>query len=94
MTTLVKGKSTAEAARLAEAFAEMMLADELDEETNALPKRLKVFEGVKNFPARVKCAMLIWRTLEASLAKYQTVATETGNELHHKQEPTTKGTLP
>ena len=26
--------------------------------------KLKVFEGVKQFPVRVKCAALVWRALE------------------------------
>jgi nitrogen fixation NifU-like protein len=39
--------------------------------------KLKLFEGVKNFPIRVKCATLAWRTLEAALSHPdQTVTTE------------------
>ena len=39
-------------------------------QTCALPillGRLKIFEGVKKFPVRVKCAMLIWRALEDAM---------------------------
>ena len=29
--------------------------------------KLAVFEGVKDFPVRVKCATLVWRALESAL---------------------------
>ena len=29
--------------------------------------KLKVFEGVRQYPARVKCATLVWRALESAL---------------------------
>ena len=29
--------------------------------------KLKVFEGVKQYPIRVKCAALVWRALEDAL---------------------------
>ena len=29
--------------------------------------KLKIFEGVKQFPVRVKCAALVWRALEDAL---------------------------
>lgn len=31
---------------------------------------LEALEGVKNFPVRVKCALLAWMTLEQALAQY------------------------
>jgi nitrogen fixation NifU-like protein len=30
--------------------------------------KLAVFEGVREFPARVKCASLAWHTLQAALS--------------------------
>ena len=68
MTAAVKGKSKAEADTM---FAEFhqMVKGELDPETqeNHLG-RLKIFAGVREFPARVKCASLSWHTLHAALA--------------------------
>jgi nitrogen fixation NifU-like protein len=76
MTQAVKGKSRDEAERL---FAEFhrMVTGELDEEAepNSLG-RLKIFSGVREFPARVKCASLPWHTLHAALAGEAETTTE------------------
>ncbi len=34
------------------------------------PGDLEALEGVKNFPVRIKCALLAWMTLEQALAEY------------------------
>src|SRR5918912_1767749 len=67
MTQSVKGKTRAEAETLFDEFHRMVLG-ELDEE--ATPNqlgRLKIFAGVREFPARVKCASLSWHTMHAAL---------------------------
>ena len=76
MTQVVKGKSTAEAEHLFKEFTRMVRG-ELDEESddNQLG-RLKIFAGVREFPARVKCASLSWHTLEAALHGEESVSTE------------------
>ncbi len=76
MTQIVKGKSKAEAEVLFDEFHRMVLG-ELDEEAeeNSLGK-LKIFSGVKEFPARVKCASLSWHTLNAALHGEEEVSTE------------------
>lgn len=76
MTQVVKGKSKAEAERLFDEFHRMVLG-ELDEEAdeNSLGK-LKIFAGVREFPARVKCASLSWHTLHAALNDEGEVSTE------------------
>ena len=67
MTAAVKGKTKAEAELMAKEFVRMVRG-ELDPEAeeNHLG-RLKIFAGVKEFPARVKCAALSWRTVQAAL---------------------------
>jgi nitrogen fixation NifU-like protein len=67
MTASVKGKTRAEAGVLFERFHEMVTG-ELDThfDPHALGK-LVVFAGVREFPARVKCATLAWHTLRAAL---------------------------
>ena len=65
MTTFVKGKSVKEATDLSSHFVNFMVKDAKDEKSNI--GRLSIFEGVKEFPVRVKCATLIWRTLEDAL---------------------------
>jgi nitrogen fixation protein NifU and related proteins len=76
MTQAVKGKSRGEAETLFDEFHRMVLG-ELDEEAedNHLGK-LRVFAGVREFPARVKCASLSWHTLHAALKGEEIVSTE------------------
>ena len=76
MTQAVKGKTKAEAEGIFEEFHKMVTG-ELDIETdeNDLGK-LKIFAGVLEFPARVKCASLSWHTLNAALRGEDVVSTE------------------
>ncbi len=64
MTTVIKGKTIAEAKELFEKFQHMATTGEID--SDALGK-LAALADVHKFPARVKCAMLAWRTLTAGL---------------------------
>ncbi len=56
--------------------------DLVTDATNEAPKTLgdlRVMKGVRNFPQRVKCAMLAWRAVEQALeqsAGEATVSTE------------------
>ena len=76
MTQTVKGRSKEEAEVLFDEFHRMVLG-QLDEEAeeNHLGK-LKIFAGVREFPARVKCASLSWHTLHAALQGEDAVSTE------------------
>jgi nitrogen fixation NifU-like protein len=66
MTTVVKGKTVAEAERLFTAF-HAMVTGEADPDPQVIGTKLAAFAGVKEFPARVKCANLPWHTLRAAL---------------------------
>jgi len=76
MTEAVKGKSLVQALILFDEFHRMVLG-ELDVETddNHLGK-LRVFAGVLEFPARVKCASLSWHTIKAALKGEEEISTE------------------
>lgn len=76
MTQAVKGKTKEEADTLFKEFREMVTG-EMDAETeeNSLGK-LKIFAGVREFPARVKCASLSWHTVHAALSGEEAVSTE------------------
>jgi nitrogen fixation NifU-like protein len=76
MTQAVKGKTSAEAESIFNEFHKMVTG-ELDIETddNDLGK-LRIFAGVLEFPARVKCASLSWHTLHAALSGQSEVTTE------------------
>jgi nitrogen fixation protein NifU and related proteins len=76
MTQAVKGRTSEEVGELFDEFTKMVRG-EMDEEAeeNHLG-RLKVFAGVREFPARVKCASLSWHTLNAALHGDESVSTE------------------
>lgn len=65
MTQLAKGKSKGELTKLFKSFHNDVM-DEAEPDVE-LPKKLKVFTGVKAYPMRVKCATLAWHTLTAAL---------------------------
>jgi nitrogen fixation NifU-like protein len=70
MTEAVKGRTLAEATSLFEAFHAMLTAEPgapVDEAVLARLGKLAVFQGVSEYPARVKCATLAWHTLHAAL---------------------------
>ena len=66
MTTLVTGKTRAEADAMVEQFRG--LATGRDETDDDLPSSLRAFAGVARLPQRVKCAVLAWHTLHAALS--------------------------
>jgi nitrogen fixation NifU-like protein len=76
MTQAVKGKTREEARALFDQF-HRMVTGELDEEAepNGLG-HLKIFAGVRDYPARVKCASLPWHTMHAALEGEETATTE------------------
>jgi len=76
MTDALKGKTEEEARALFDAFHALVTGEAPPEEAGDLGK-LEVFSGVSEFPMRVKCAMLAWRTLEAALKNESgTITTE------------------
>lgn len=76
MTQAVKGKSREDADKLFDEFHRMVTGElDIEAEENHLGK-LRVFAGVLEFPARVKCASLSWHTLNAALHGEDAVSTE------------------
>ena len=68
MLDLVIGKSEQEALRLADIFLRMIKSDASEEEIDEL-EEAGVLQDVSHMPARVKCAVLGWHTLEQMLEK-------------------------
>ncbi|MDF1647078.1 MAG: SUF system NifU family Fe-S cluster assembly protein [Legionellaceae bacterium] len=68
MTETLKGKTEAEAGALFEGFHALLTEDNVKAAATNLGK-LVIFEGVRAFPARVKCATLAWHALDAALKK-------------------------
>lgn len=74
MTSLMKGKSEAEAKALFEGFHRLLMTGEFDPEALS---DMSAFAGVHQFPARVKCATLAWHAALAALGgENETVRTE------------------
>lgn len=76
MTQVVKGKSKDDAEVLFDEFHKMVTGElDIEADENHLGK-LKIFAGVLEFPARVKCASLSWHTLHAALSGEEEISTE------------------
>lgn len=76
MTTMVKGKTIDEAEELFHQFHDMSTGKlDVDKDTHKLGK-LAIFAGVRDLPARVKCATLSWHTLHTALNDKKEVTTE------------------
>jgi nitrogen fixation NifU-like protein len=82
MTAKVKGKSLAEARHVMDAFLDLTTRDAGADpnaagaeqqaaraERLSLLGSLSIFEGVKKYPMRVKCATLVWHALDEALQK-------------------------
>jgi nitrogen fixation NifU-like protein len=66
LTESIKGKSVQEAERLFGSMHDLLTNDDTTVDVAGLGK-LGALSGVREFPARVKCASLCWHTLEAAL---------------------------
>lgn len=76
MTQTVRGKSKAQAEELFNEFHGMVTGGlDVEADENHLGK-LRIFAGVLEFPARVKCASLSWHTMNAALHGEEEVSTE------------------
>ena len=67
MTTVLKGKTKAEAESLFEQFHTLITGTRDSSRNGADLGKLEVFSGVSEFPVRVKCASLPWHTMRAAL---------------------------
>lgn len=66
MTQAVKGKSLDESNKMVHDFIEFIVSEkQLSQEYEPL----HIFQGVRNFPLRVKCVLLGWRAFEKSISQ-------------------------
>ena len=76
MTEIVKGKTEQGAEELFKKFHEMTTGKDNSFNLETIGK-LAVLAGVREYPARVKCATLAWHTLDAALKnEQQAISTE------------------
>jgi nitrogen fixation NifU-like protein len=74
MTEALKGKPVSEFKRLFKAFHAMATADMSEAPDEEALGKLAVLAGVKEFPARIKCATLCWHTLKSAIEDNSDVA--------------------
>ena len=73
MAELIQGVQITEASKLSEQIRKMLSTDQQlnQTESDAIGDAIAL-QGVRNFPIRVKCALLAWATLEEALKNHQT----------------------
>ena len=69
MIDTLRGKTIEEAKEIIKTFIEMIKREITDEEQLKKLEDAIAFKNVSNMPARVKCALLAWHTLEDILNK-------------------------
>jgi nitrogen fixation protein NifU and related proteins len=77
MTETVKGKTIEETESLFDSFHKLVTTGESASPNGRQLGKLTVFSNVSSYPARVKCATLVWHTLRSALSgEHMTVSTE------------------
>jgi len=75
LTESIKGRTLPEAEALFKQMHQLLTQEDAVIDLPSLGK-LGALSGVREFPARVKCASLCWHTLDAALHQQQQVSTE------------------
>ncbi len=70
MTEAVKGLKVEQSLELVDLFSRMMRGEEVDAERFPL-EDIEALSGVKNFPARIKCATLAWKALGKGIEEHK-----------------------
>ena len=71
LTTHLGGQTIEEAEALVQTFKGVMQGDELTEEEEDALGDIVALQGVREFPIRIKCALLGWTTLQDAIADYR-----------------------
>ncbi len=69
MIDTLRGKTLDEARKIVKTFIAMIKREETNEENLKILEDAIAFKNVSNMPARVKCALLAWHTMENILEK-------------------------
>lgn len=67
MTEALKGKPLKQFQPLFEAFQHMVTSDLAEAPDEELLGKLAVLAGVREFPSRIKCAILCWHTMRSAV---------------------------
>ncbi len=69
MIDVLKGKTIKEAKNILKTFIDMIKREITDEKELEILEDAIAFKNISNMPARVKCALLAWHTMEDLLDK-------------------------
>ena len=69
MTEVIKGKNVPAAKRLLQPFVAVLLGRAAQTSPDTTPEQRIIFDTVQKYPARSRCAVLPWATLEGALDK-------------------------
>ena len=82
MIDTLKGKTIKESKEIIKIFIEMIKRETTSEEELKKIEDAIAFRNVSNMPARVKCALLAWHTVEDMLNKNQNLGKGSIDECH------------
>lgn len=71
MIDTLKGKTLEEAKKIIKTFIDMIKRENQDESELEILEDAIAFKNIANMPARVKCALLAWHTIEDMLNKVE-----------------------
>ena len=71
MADHLTGKTVDEAEEMVRTFKGMMQGNEVSEEQEDELGDIIALQGVRQFPVRIKCALLGWTTLQDAIAEYR-----------------------
>ena len=71
LTEVLDGKTIEQIEAVSDAFQRMMRGDTLSDEELRELGELNELSGVRQFPVRIKCALLAWSTLEEGIGDYR-----------------------
>lgn len=69
MIDILRGKTIEQAKKIIDVFAKMIKREKLSDGERKLLGEGVAFENISNMPARVKCALLSWHTMQDLLEK-------------------------
>ena len=69
MIDILRGKTIEQAKKIIDVFAKMIKRERLSDGERKLLGEGVAFENISNMPARVKCALLSWHTMQDLLEK-------------------------
>ncbi len=76
LTEYLQGKKLADVEESFKKFHDMVMGESVDQEQGPDLDKMIIFEGVKEYPMRVKCATLSWHAVKAALNGAKVVTTE------------------